>query len=177
MYIELNDFSSGDTVYFMIKTNNGKLDNSINVGYANGEGDYKTNFETKSPYLTVSSQSSSESQQAYYYSLDYKNYDYLVVNYYGFDPWNGGKLIVQCSDENLASDTIKLILIIVFSVVGFIIIVVIVVIVIICVIRKKRVGFVHGINNVSPIAPQDPLMNSNQQYVPQNAQPNLYTPS
>ena len=179
IYIELNDFSSGDTVYFMIKTNNGKLDNSINVGYANnGNNDYPESWEQKSPYLTVSSQSSSESKLAYYYSLDYKNYDYLVVNYYGFDPWSGGKLIVQCSDENLASDTIKLILIIVFSVVGFIIIVVIVVIVIICVIRKKRVGFVHGINNVSPIAPQDPLMNSNQPYYPpQNPQPNLYAPS
>ena len=177
IYIDLKSFSSGDTVYFLIKTDSGSIYNYIYVGYANGNGSDSTTPLRKEPSVTVTTQTNSESKQAYYYSLDYKNYDYMVINYYGFQHWNGGKLVVQCSNKNLAADLIKLILIIVFSVVGFVIIIVIVVVIILCLRKKKTVGFVGGINNVSPIAPQDPLLNNNQQYASPYPQPNLYQPS
>ena len=170
IYIDLKSFSSGDTVYFLIKTDSGTINNYIYTKYSSVNSS-STAREKQDPILTVTTKTNTESKEAYYYSLDYKNYDYIEVNYYGFYPYSDGKLVVQCSNKNLSADIVKLILIIVFSIVGFVIIVVIVVVIILCLRKKKTVGFVGGINNV------DPLLNPNQQYASPNPQPNLYVPS
>jgi len=106
VYINLKYFSSDDIIYFMMKTNNGKMEENIFMDYIEGEAVKPTYFTLKNPSYTLELKNNSETGIAYYYSFDYNNSDYLYIEYHGFTAFSGGKLTVQCSNEYLAPDKI-----------------------------------------------------------------------
>ena len=67
------------------------------------------------------------------------------------------KMILKATDTNPVSSLVTIILAVVFSIVGLAII--IVVIVCVCICRKRRT-----VGMIAPMAPQTPLVNSNQAY-------------
>ena len=106
VYINLNSFSSGDAIYFMMKTNNGTIEENIFMDYFKGKPEKPMYFTLKNPSYTLELKNNSDSGIAYYYSFNYNNNDYLYIEYHGFTAYSGGKLTVQCSNEYLAPDKI-----------------------------------------------------------------------
>ena len=106
VYIDLTYFSSDDTIYFMMKTNNGKIEDNIFMEYIRGKAEKPMFFSINNPSYTLELKNNSESGIVYYYSFDYKYYDYLYIEYHGFTAYAGGKLTFQCSNEYLAPDKI-----------------------------------------------------------------------
>ena len=65
--IDLKTFSSDNTIYLMIKIDNGELDENIYVTYINNLHNSPTGFEMKSPSTTDKEESTVAYYLIYYY--------------------------------------------------------------------------------------------------------------
>ena len=156
IYINLNSFSSSDTIYLKLECENGDIRQSIYYGFDSSTHSTYTP-KSQSPFGTVSTSTNSESTKTYYYSFDYQNDNYIVVK---FENTYGSifNMKLEATDSNPISSLVTIILAVVFSIIGLVIIIVVIVCVCICR-RRKRIGYVQG-----PMAPQTPLMYNNQVY-------------
>ena len=146
----------------MLECDNGDILQTIYYGYSNSYSEDATT--PQNPSTTVTTTVNSEQTKTYYYSLSYKSYHYIVINFYKSSSYGYNfKMILKATDTNPVSALVTIILAVVFSIVGLAII--IVVIVCVCICRKRRtVGMVGGPATYAPMAPQTPLVNANQAY-------------
>ena len=175
IYIDLKTFSSSDTIYLMIKSENADLDEYIDFKYSNDEDETFLSFDRKKPYTTSKESSSKNSELIHYYSFYYKNNKYLIIKYSGYSPKNeDSELIIKCSDEDLSSNIVKLVLIIIFSIIISILIIVGIIILIKYLRRKYRGEFIKRINDMDQLLIRDSTLSTvgdNEQNNPKNLQP------
>ena len=94
-YLKLDEFKSCDAIYLTIKLYPGKLEEEIEITYINQDISKKYyTTESKKPYRITGSDMTKD----YYYKLDYKNYDYSVINYNINIRYSNSKLILEAND-------------------------------------------------------------------------------
>lgn len=174
IYIDLKTFSSTDTIYLMIKSENGELDEYVEFKYSNNEDETDLNFDRKKPSRISRESSSKNSEVIYYYSFDYKNNKYLIIKYSGYSPKkDDSKLIIKCSNQDLSSDITESVLIAIFVILISILIIAGIIILIIYLRRKNTGGFIKRINDMEQLLVRDSTLSTlgeNEQYYPKNYQ-------
>ena len=159
----------------MIKSENGNLDEYTDFKYSNDEDETYLSFDRKKPYTTSKESSSKNSELIHYYSFDYKNNKYLIIKYSGYSPKNeDSELIIKCSDEDLSSNIVELVLIIIFSIIISILIIAGIIILIKYLRRKYRGEFIKRINDMDQLLIRDSTLSAvgdNEQNYPKNLQP------
>ncbi len=160
-YIKLEEYKSFDKVYFTIEINHGEISNMVNYVFFN-RNDTIGDINVQSLYSNE--HSSSGDTSTYYFKLDYKNYDYLFVNYKINMRYSNSRITIQ----NYDSDPFNFFWIILISVFGGIILSIIITIVCIYIKRRfsmKNRGDIPPINAIQqgPIIPP-PYPQYPQQY-------------
>ena len=161
IYIYLDQFKSYDTVYLSIEIKYGSLSEIIGYLYSDSDNPSTSYFNT----LTSFGKTETSSKICYYYKMDYRNFNYLIIKY------NVYTISTLVTIQTYDSNPLSFIFIIVGCVVGGIILIAIIVVVIICYRRKKRIRAMQG--TINPI-PTSPIMPNNPQYVPGYDQNYLY---
>ena len=162
-YIKLEEYKSFDKVYFTIEINHGELSNMVSYAFFNRNDTIR---DINVQRLYSNEQSSSGDTSTYYFKLDYKNYDYLLLNYRILTRYSDSRITIQTYD----SDPFNFFWIILISVFGGIILIIIIIIVCKCkkrsMLSMKNRGDIPPINAIQqgPIIPP-PYPQYPQQYV------------